>query len=754
VAGVRRWLLALAFSSFATVARAQLLDLKDQEGSEIAVDATSLSYDQRADTVTASGNVVIRRGETEIKAEKVHVDRRSSEVLASGGVSLIDPAGELFADEVRFNLDEETGTLKRALVQSRSLGYSLSGDLIEKGLGQSYRIEQGKFTTCLCDEEPPSWSITGEEVEVTLGGYGRVRGGTFNILDVPVLYVPRAIFPANRERQSGFLLPRFSVSNRRGFQMLAPFYWAINRSQDLTVAADFETGARVGLVGEYRYALRRDFNGQISPSYFNESFRGSGSRAVRSGIADPSIPTDRWSVATEHTNGLGPATAYADLFLIGDDSFLREINTFSFDHARDTGIRTLPFTTSRFGVLRSWDRVAVRAQGTYYQDLVARDALTLQRLPDLETWGQIPWGDRLLARMNLRGTNFQRSEGLEGLRLDVRPEVVVPVRFGSLLFGSVRASVRETAYHLTEDQMSGGLRGDQPDAAPIDLPRNRTREVFHLRTEAGSSLSRVYGLNRFGIGKLKHTIEPLAEYIFVPGVSQDDLPVFDGEDRDNRRSLFTVGMVSRLLAKYAPDDSDEGETPEDGRKRQAASVHELARVSLTQSIDSERRIPPVTGRGDADHFSDVAFGLRVQPRPSLSLRAHTDYDTSAGDISSTSVGFRFQEDSTADGLSRDRLKARNAFGVTYRFITRSLLQQIDGSVQLRLTNTLGLLYASRVDVQNNRFLENYYGVRVVSACDCWAVDVAVVDKSNPQEVEARIQITLAGLGSTGVGPSP
>ena len=716
---------------------------------EISIDAKSLSYDQKENAISASGGVVVRRGETELRADEVRVNRVTNEVSAHGGVTVSDPEGTLFADRVDLNLDEETGSIVDGTVTSRRLKYSLSGERMEKGVGQTYHIENGKFTTCHCDDGPPSWSIAGKDLKVTLEGYGTLSGGTFNILDVPVLYIPRAVFPVNRERQTGFLLPRFSVSNRRGFQTLAPFYWAINRSQDLTVAGDFETGARVGLVGEYRYALSRDFEGQISPSYFNEFFRGT-STTVRN-IADPNIPNDRWSVLTEHTNGLGTAKAYADLFLISDDSFLREINTFTFDPRRDTSIRTLPFTTSRFGLAQLWDRNAFRVQGTYYQDLIKPDEITLQRLPDAKLWGQQLFGDKLLARWDVTGSDFQRRDGIDGLRLDAQPQAMIPIHLNPALFGSVRAGFRETAYHLTETESADGLNGNQSGDL-VQLPQNRSREIFHLTGEASTSLSRVYDFNRFGVAKLKHTIEPLVEYTFVPGVGQDDLALFDGVDRDNRRSLFTYGVVSRLLAKSAvapasTDGADGNQAP----ARPDQSIRELARASLVQSYDTQREIPPVTGKGAADHFSDVDLGLWVHPSDVLSLRSRTTYDTSASDVSSTSVGFRVRDPRYSGSETAGRLQTRNSVGVTYRFITRSLLQQVDSNVQLRLTNTLGFIYSGRVDIQNDRFLENYFGLRLLSQCDCWGFEFAVVDKSNPQEIEVRGQLTLVGLGSTGNG---
>src|SRR5205823_1861364 len=145
----------------------------------------------------------------------------------------------------------------------------------------------------------------------------------FNVMDVPVLYIPRALFPVQQDRQSGFLLPRFGASNTRGFQTVLPYYLAINKSQDATLAFDVETSARVGLVGEYRYALSRETGGRFSASYFNEDFRGTATGNPFGGT----LPQDRWSLIGEHSQPfLGTSQLYADAFLVSDEMFLREMN--------------------------------------------------------------------------------------------------------------------------------------------------------------------------------------------------------------------------------------------------------------------------------------------------------------------------------------------------------------------------------------------------------------------------------------------
>jgi hypothetical protein len=72
---------------------------------------------------------------------------------------------------------------------------------------------------------------------------------------VPILYIPYGLFPVQRERQSGFLFPRFGYSNdaaSRSSSRSIPRHQQEPRRDDLARPRD---EARIGALGEYRYAL-------------------------------------------------------------------------------------------------------------------------------------------------------------------------------------------------------------------------------------------------------------------------------------------------------------------------------------------------------------------------------------------------------------------------------------------------------------------------------------------------------------------
>jgi LPS-assembly protein len=731
---------------------------------EITVDAESIGYDQQLDAMTASGNVVIQRGAMELRAEEVRLNRRTNEAEAIGNVTLTDPEAVIFAERMQLNLNAETGELIEARLHARRQQYSLAGDLIRKGDGQTYHIVNGRFTTCDCKAGPPSWSIGAGILDVALGGYAVLDRVRFNILDKPVFCFPRILLPMTRERQSGLLLPRVGISNRRGLQILQPVYWAINKSEDATIAADIESSARLGLVGEYRYAVSRNFQGTIGASYFNESIRGVAQGAETSQVSNPNVPENRWSVTTEHTQHLGSVEAYADLLLVGDDLFLREINTFALDYDREINLRTRPFTDSRVGLVQRWNRLTLQADGVYYQDLVQSDDLVLQHAPEIRLFGQKQLGLGVLGRLDSSVTDFVREKGVDGLRADLQPGVEMRLPLGRSITGLAHVTLHETMYQLAENEMSGGFRGDNedPSAEEVNLPRARSRETVEVGGDLGTALSRVVPFGYLGIEKLKHTIEPRIEYLFIPAVSQENVMVFDGSDRIEQRSLFTYGFSSRLLARKASGNDDS-----------TGRVMELTRFSISQSYDIDRTVPSSTSDKGTDHFSDIDFALRVNPDRNTSVRVVSSFDPTSASFSTATLGVRllepFEPFVRAGSVPVPRWLTKSSLTVAYRFVSNDPLknavasidrqeptgippegiQEVDSSLLLPLTDRLGFRYASRYNIRDASFLEKHFGLRLLSACNCWSLDLGVTDKSNPNEIEFRAQLNLVGLGSAG-----
>jgi LPS-assembly protein len=797
-----------------------LTHLGDDEGGQVAIDAEHIEFDQKTNVVTATGAVKITRGDMVLTADTVKVNRTTEVADAHGNVVLNDPEGTVTADVLTLDLVQETGGMDRGSVYLNANRYQLTGDRFDKYPGQSYSITNGRFTTCVCKGgQKADWSIRGEHVTLDLQGYGRVRSGTFAVKDVPVMYIPYGLFPVKRERQSGFLFPRFGYSNRRGFQIEQPFYLDINRSHDATISLDLETAARIGALGEYRYAFSPETLGEITGSYFNEQIRGaSSSDVVNRKIANPDIPINRWSVGVTHDQWLPYGVrGFADVLRVSDDLFLREINVFTFNPGVDVALRTRRFERSRVGAERVFDDGLLIGSATWYQDFINPDRFTFNVPPRLQGYAtKRLLDDHLMVHLYGEGANFERGEGYDGQRLDLKPELEVPLRWGQYAAGSLRGGFRETMYDLddtvvpTQVNINPADPGQQPPSILPALDDKATRELFYFRGDVGSSTARVYPFEHFGLTRLKHTIEPSLGYLFVPqsDARQAALPLFDDVDRINQRSVFTYGVTSRLLGRLAsppapkaetkkhkakpaprasPGPSDGGAPPVslDGTRAgkdvdtaegvmgdgvetppsapASGPIRELARFSLFQSYDLASKggdfagqVDPVTGevtRDSGSRVSDLSVYLRLTPTPYLSFEGRTDYSATGEGTKAATVGLFLSDWRTAtEDVGLQSLRGRSRIGVGYRFVANQAVEEINGSFLARLTKQLYAAYEARYDNRSGRFLENRYGLRFISSQECWVVDLGVSDRINPNETEVRLLVSLVGLAQFGKEP--
>lgn len=702
-----------------------------QEQEPIRVRADTLIYEQQTNTVTAQGDVVVTKGDTTVTADTIGVNRTTNEVRAQGHVVVKDPQGEIEAEALRLEMENETGEITNGTIRLPRNQYILTGRTLHKSYGQTYHIENGAFTTCQCDDfQKADWSVEAETVDVTLGGKGEIHSGVFRVRGIPLFYVPYGVVSVRTDRQSGFLFPHYGFSSKRGFQWEQPFYWAIDRSQDLTLTADLETAARLGLLGEYRYAPSLRTEGQLSASYFNEQIRGP---------ATTSTPVDRWSLTGTHRQKLREDLhLYSDLFFVSDDLFLREINLPIYPGSTEEHLRTRRFTDSRVGGVKLWRQALLRTEANYYQDLRRDDDFAFQVLPRVQVYGQQRfWRDRLEAGVAVDGAHFYRNRGYAGQRLDVAPSLSLPFHVGPYAFGSVGVVGRETVYHLTSEapgqpSLPGArrVRGDQ------------TREIAQFSAELGTRFSRIFDIGWGRLLKLQHVVEPAVSYLYVPFVDQEELPLFDSLDRINRRNLFVYGVSNRLLGKFATPPRADGT----GEGAPATYIRELARLTVTHAYDPTR----ILSKGE-EHFSDVDIYARLTPLPYASLTADSIYDVGRGDITTMRLGMFLRDPRPLPPTTPllQHVQRRTTVGVSYQTITDRILKELDAHIIFRLNERLSTAYSGRYDFNAESFIGNRYFLRYISPQQCWFVDLGIVDKVNPREFEFRLLFTLVGFSSSG-----
>jgi LPS-assembly protein len=789
--------------------------VRSEHGAEpVTITGQQTIYDSKTDTFVVKGDAVMSQGGSVLKADEIDVIRRDHRARAIGHVHLIDPEIEMWATDGTIDITNETMVLNNAKILAKKDVYHLEGKQVVKLEGQSYEVKDGFFTTCGCEKGTPDWSINADQMVVNMGHTGTAKNATFNVRGIPIMATPYFVFPADTSRHTGLLMGREGESGLRGFQWLQPYFIVINKSSDATVALDVETSQRIGGLAEYRLASGKDDYLWADGAFYNEALRTDANRArdiVDPQIADPHIPVNRFGIigmTREHlTDDL---IAYGDTISVSDSLYLREMDVWTLSHGFGSNFDSMRNAPSDFGLLDQFQNAYVRLQGTWNQDLIQPQEFALQRLPDLTVSGrQQLFGDLMFADYDAEAVNFYRAKGIDGGRLDANPRVTMPWRWGDYVqgYGEVGAlgTFYDTAGHNIQIIPVGTKPGfPHPTCAndgALELFENNC-EVLSAFTAQGTSarivpyakagistvLDRVYDVNWNSIEKFKNTIEPFANYYYVPNIYQGNMPLFDQYDRLNSRNLISYGFTTRLFAKTSaspPEQTQTDATPTEGisdSDSAAAPSHEEpiadALVPHPGNIvrDGERssQVGSLTIRqaydlghlvANGSDMSDIEAITRIYASQVATFASQVDYSPrSHAGVTFADATLSYQPPWSTKGSSMYMGKTLQGsfFEASFNYANRrdtvipgtnkNAAEFISGMAYTELFDFMGLYFAPNYNIASNQALWTEYGLRLKSPCDCWAFDLGVTDSYNPNDLQFQFQLTLGGLGSYGQSP--
>ena len=217
------------------------------------LEADEVNYDQTADEYSATGNVMIYKGNIRLIADYIRLDHKNMKAYAEGNVILTNGEDILSGTSMDIDLNSQIGSVNDGYLFLKENNYHLTGNVIKKVGPKTYTIDEATLTTC--DGDNPDWKITGKNVKIREDGEGTARHATLWARKMPVLYTPYFYYPARKDRQTGLLWPQGGTSDRWGTNYSQPFFWAIDKSSDATFYGHYmhRRGFKPGV--EYRYVL-------------------------------------------------------------------------------------------------------------------------------------------------------------------------------------------------------------------------------------------------------------------------------------------------------------------------------------------------------------------------------------------------------------------------------------------------------------------------------------------------------------------
>jgi LPS-assembly protein len=668
------------------------------DAAPVTIEADTLSYDQAAATYQAAGRVHLQKGELSLTSDQVEWNTDSGEAVARGEVRVVEPSGEISAAEMRFNLNTGRGHMREARIFLKEHNFHLVGEEIEKFDELSYRVTGGTFTTCV--GEKPSWKFGASRLDVTVGRYAQARHVLFYIRDIPVLYVPYLLYPVKTERESGLLMPRFGVSEKRGTQLSLAYYQVISRNMDATVFLDYLSDLGVGKGVEYRYILGEDNEG-IAKFYHV------------SGLQDAD---NRHAFDWEHMGTLpGQVRLMADVEYVSSRDYFEDFGEEAEEYTRDKA-------QSVVAASRNWEKINLTGQLKYTKDLQQDNDQTLQRLPEIDLavirrrFGETPF----YFGFDGSSTYFWRERGVKGERLSLRPALSAYLRPGNFLEVVPEVGYRQRLYWTS-------------DAGP-----GFEREgIYDFSTRFSTRFSRVFTPNGSLVKRVQHSFEPEVIYSYVPPENQDHLPQFDAEDDIGPLNKVTYALTNRFIAKLEPESGE-------------MYYHEFLYLRLSQEYDvRESRRDRLNPQDEQHPFSDVRAELIARPTRWSFLDVDARYDVNATD---DAVSNRFLTFNVRGG-GRDG--AGNAVALDYRF-RRDEVEYVAGSLDLAWFKPVYLNYRHRYDLADRRDLEKVLNLEY--RAQCWSVFLTLRDRLDDREYLFTFALTgigkVAGFGG-GLGrPKP
>ncbi len=651
--------------------------------------------------------VTIEYQDVKLTARHVHGSLKAKTVVAEGDATFEQGASRMRGALLELDLATKTGVLTDGRMDLEG-GLHLKGATLAKVGPRTFTLTDGMVTSCdTCEGLDPSWKFTVKSARVTLEEFARLKGVTFSMGNVPLLWTPYLIWPALRDRASGFLIPGLGYNSNRGGYLGISYYWAISRSLDATFSGDFYTKKYYGFGAEVR--ARPSEGTRFEGTYYT--------------IQDPTVDAWRWQTqGTLVSDDLAPKVrGVATWINFSDPTFFQDFNR-NFSLASTRSLKSEAFLTW------SPDPFSVNLRASREEALgYGSGSIVSERLPTIEaSLRPTPFfGQAVFVEASAQGGMLRTDRG-DGLpsgsydRVDLFPKVNVPLSLFPWLSLEGTAGVRFTTYGKSLSQDGASLTDDRYNREALSTNVSLT----------GPSFSRLFDWEVGPFTKFKHVIEPRITWDTLEG--RDDFsstPLFDEIDSLVPTNVVRYSLLQHLLAKG-----------EQGGSREIASF-EVARQYFVKLPGEGTAAGPLP---EAQHGSPWDFILRVNATSALNLDLRTTWDSHSNQVTSASV--------TAVVSGADRTLALSLFD-SHPVIPSPAIDP-GASAQLRISAGMPILPKKlRFDVEANydlslgKMLESRTLLTLQAACFKILAEYRDLRTGDIPSRDFRIALTLKNVGS-------
>ena len=522
--------------------------------------------------------------------------------VAEGNVTLETADVLLNGSRMSGELRGATGVIENAFGLGPGNIY-FRGERIEQIEPGTYRIERGVITPCT--QSLPIWEFTASTVTLVADDHATMMWPRFKIKGFPVLVLPAIYWPIDRDRRStGLLLPSIGSSTRKGFKVMQPFFWAINRSQDATLTYEHYARAGNGVSAEYRHNVSVESAGNarffwLEGSKFTSEQIQAGAESVPGG----------WTFDGAHVHNLPRGfrlNANANFF-----------NQKEFVQGFEDDFNRFTRRNSTIGVFltRNWSSYSLNVVADHTRTFFGNEnSVARQRLPEVEfRVRRRPLAEPLYYEFEGSYAGLVRREESIGddplggryQRIDAFPQVSLQLTQLPWLTFNPFLAWRSTWY---SDRV---LKTSEFESDPI------FRNVYETGVEViGPSIFRIFDTRGSDYSpRYKHIIEPRFTWGRLDELEFEgsrEIIQFDEIDRfGGNRHFARASIINRFLAKRFPSPNAD-----------QRSVWEVFSVELGRFFDLKEN-PNEDGFPTVPLPWDIV--ARVTPTPAINFSGRIQF---------------------------------------------------------------------------------------------------------------------------------
>ncbi len=570
----------------------------------------------------ADGHVDVRYENARLRADHVEYNSETQVVMARGNVQLDYLTQHVESDDARYELRTGRGLFHHVratfAMQRRPMATLLisqnplyfEADEAERLNENSYRVHKAWLT--VCDPKRPTWKFYAPEATVQLRKSIHLDNGNFRLFSVPVLYLPYATFPAEKQRNSGIMIPDPGISSRKGYVLGEAFYWAPTDWMDTTIGATYFSKRGWSQKGELR--MRPWEKARLEASYFGVIDRGipqaSGPPVKQGGhetrLLFTALLPDGWR-------------AVADLDQLTSLTFRLAFSE-TFVEAVNSEVRNTAFLTNNF---RGFSLNFAALSYENFLSATPETSITLRAAPEARFSSvDQPFLGRIPAYFSFSAftgavhraetvTPFETPAFVE--RSEFAPAITMPLHWNPWLSMTPSFTFRSTYYG---GQMRNGLFVDH------SLVRDTLEVSVDIRPP---TIERVW---TGGDSKWKHIIEPDIVYRYVTGVNAfGSLVRFDQDDTLTDTNELEYGVTQRLFRRDENGQAEELATWQLAQKYFLDPTFGGALVpgqrNVFQTLDD---LTPFAFADRPRHFSPIVSNLTIEPGKHFDTQFIVNYD--------------------------------------------------------------------------------------------------------------------------------